>query len=228
MDVTISSIVVRGDTVGVNYVLFNRPQSQDSLATFTVDAPAGVTKIPRPQPITDWWVSSTYQGKDVAHWASLGTLPPGTTSIPLYFESLGLPGIVTDWVVGNFPIPEGEGDDSTSDDRLDTNSVIGKTVGIEAFPANRTPQALLMRLRNLTLTSCGTPLFWITDSTICSQLVNDVDQAETFRSSGQFALAKASLTHYETLLAAGSTTGSVTNPGYWLLRPNAEIVRNEL
>lgn len=228
VDVTVSSIVLRGDTVEIAYVLYNQPQSLDSLSTFTVDAPATVTNLPRPQPKTKWWVTKTYRGKPVAHWVRLGGLPPSTTSIPLFFESVGLPGIVTHWVVGRFPLPEGEGDDSTSRDPVAENSVIGKTVGVEPFSTDRSPQGLLARLRNLTETSCATPLFWITDSTICSQLINDVDQAESFRSNGQSALAKASLTHYETLLTAGSTTGSVKNPGHWLLKSNSEIIRSEL
>lgn len=228
VDVTINSLVLHGDTVGITYVLHNRSQSQDSLWTFTVAAPAGVTNIPRPQPKTKWRVSTTYRGQDVAHWASLGLLPPSTTSIPLSFESVGLPAIVAAWVVGNFPVPEGEGDDSTSQNPLRDNRVIGNTVGVEALPLNRTAQALLARIRSLTERSCASPLLWITDSTICGQLINDLDQAEAYRSSGQVALAKTSLLHYEALLTGGNTIGSVTNPGLWLLKPNSEIIRNAL
>ncbi len=228
VDVTIDSVALRGDTIGVSYVLYNRPQSQDSMATFTVDAPAGVLALPTPQPIAKWWVSDRYRGQSVAHWVRLGGLPPSATSIPLYVESIALPGIVTYWIVGRFDVPEGEGDDSTLRNPLTDNSVTGKTLGVESFPANRSVQGLLSRLRDLTNASCASPLLWITDSTICAQLINDVDQAEAFRSGGQTLLAKSALTHYETLLSAGSITGSVTNPGYWLLKPNAEIIRNAL
>ena len=230
-DVTVNSLVVRGDTIGIGYVLVNRPQSQDSIATFTVDAPAGVIKIPRPEPITDWWVSSKYQGKDVAHWAILGTLPPGATSIPLYFESVGLPGIVTDWVVGNFPVPEGEGDDTTTQDELRDNAVTGKTVGVERFPPARTPLVLLARLRVLTDSSCTRPLLWISDPAICKQLLSDLDQARSNHTCGRTTRAKEALEHYHSLLSGsreGTPAHGVTSAAYVLLQANAENVHRTL
>jgi hypothetical protein len=231
VEVTVNSVALRGDTVGITYSLYNRPQSRDSLSVFAVDAPAGVTNIPRPQPKTEWWVSPTYKGRDIAFWAKLGTLPPATTSIPLYFESVGLPAVVTDWVVGDFPLPEGEGDDTTTDDELRDNAVIGKTIGVERFPPDPTPRSLLTRLRSLTQASCASPLLWITDSEICSQLLKAVDRAAANHSGGRTAQAKRELDHYRSLLSSprqGVPADRVSSAAYWLLRSNAAIIENIL
>lgn len=224
VDVTIKSVSLRGDTVGITYILYNRPQSRDSLSVFAVDAPARVTKIPRPQPKTEWWVSPNYKGRDIAFWAKLGGLPPATSTIPLYFESIGLPGVVTNWIVGRFPLPEGEGDDNSTDDELRDNSVTGKTVGVEKLPPDRTPQALLARLRYLTEASCRSPLLWITDAALCGELLRDVKRAESHHSSRQAQAAKATLLHYQASLSQGTTTQSVSSSAYWLLKANSDII----
>ncbi len=231
VDVTVKSLILRGDTVGITYALYIRPESRDSLSVFAVDAPAGVTSIPNPQPKTKWWVSPRFQGEDIAYWASLGSLPPATTGVPLYFESVGLPSIVTHWTVGHFPVPEGEGDDTTSHNSLRDNAVKGKTVGVERFASDRTPQALLTRLRSLTQATCTSPLLWVTDSLLCGKLLSAIDQAVTDHSSGRTAETKRSLDHYRGFLAVqrqGALPERVTSAAFWLLRSNADIIGNML
>lgn len=230
-EISVSSVSVRGDTVGITYVVTNGAQSQDSAAAFAVDAPTGVFAITRPTPKTDWWVSKKYKGKSTAYWAILNSLPPGASTPSLYYESVGLPGIATDWLEGDVAVPEYQGADTTSQDVLRDNSVIGKTVGVEAFPADRSAQALLTRLRSLTQSVCASPLLWVNNSTLCVDLVADLDQAESYRAGGQTAEAKSSLSHYVGLLAGGSpgtfATG-VTSAGYWVLKSNADLINASL
>lgn len=230
VDVTIKSVAIRGDTVGVTYVLFNRATSRDSLFNFTVDAPAGVKSISQPQPDTSYMVLDSYRGRPVADWGFLDLLAPSKTSIPLYFESVGLPGVVTDWVGGDVPVAE-ESADTLSGDRLTTNSVQGKTVGVETLPADRTPKALIARLKTLTQTSCATPLNWITGSSLCTTLLGYLTHAETYRAAGNVTKAKSSMATYIKSLSgktAGTFASGVTNPAYWLLKPNADIINGAL
>jgi hypothetical protein len=103
----------------------------------------------------------------------------------------------------------------------------GQTVGIEPWPADRSAQSLLARLRGLTQTSCTTPLQWISSTTLCDALIADLDQAESFRSSGQTAEARNSLSAFIAAITGsppGTPAAGVTAAGYWLLQSNASIV----
>jgi hypothetical protein len=230
VDVTVKSVAVRGDTVGVTYVIFSRATSLDSLFTFTVDAPAGVKSLPTPQPKTSYSVLGSYRGRPVADWAFLDLLAPSATSIPLYFESVGPPGIVTTWFGKELPVLT-ERADTLPDDRLANYSVQGKTVGVSPWPADRSSKALIARLRTLTQTTCAAPLTWITSSTLCTKLIGYLDQAETNRAAGKRPQAKSAMNSYISSLS-GKTSGTfaagVTNPGYWLLKPNADIINTIL
>lgn len=230
VDITVKSLTLRGDTAGVTYTILNRSTSRDSLFTFTIDAPAGVKSIPTPQPKTSYSVLGSYRGRPVADWAFLDLLAPSVTSIPLYFESVGPPGIVTAWFGKDVPVVE-ESADTLPDDRLVNYSVQGKSVGVDPWPSDRTPKALIARLRTLTQTSCTAPLTWITSSTLCTKLVGYLDQAESNRAAGKRTQAKSAMNNYITSLSgktAGTFASGVTNPGYWLLKPNADIINGVL
>jgi hypothetical protein len=231
VDVTIKSVAVRGDTIGVTYALLNRATSRDPLFAFVVDAPAGIKVMQTPLPKSSYHGLTTYRGRSVADWGFLNLLAPAATSVPLYFESVGLPAVVTDWLGGDEPNPPDESAPDTPDDPLTTNSIAGKTVGVEQWPTDRTAKALLARLRTLTQTSCASPLLWITSSTLCTKLIGYVDQAEANRASGKITQAKSALNSYISSLSgktAGTYATGVTNSGYWLLQPNATIVISKL
>ncbi|MDP9206857.1 MAG: hypothetical protein M3P12_15640 [Gemmatimonadota bacterium] len=162
----------------------------------------------------------------MADWAFLDLLPPAATSILLYFESVGPPAIVTAWFGKDVPVVE-ESADTLPDDRLANYSVQGKTVGADPWPTDRTSKALIARLRTLTQTSCAAPLTWITSSTLCTKLIGYLDQAEANRAAGKSTQAKSSMNSYISSLSgktAGTFASGVTNPAYWLLKPNADIV----
>lgn len=231
VDVTIKSIAVRGDTMGLTYVVLNKATSRDSLLRFAVDAPAGVKSIPLPQPPTSYYVLGTYQGRPTAEWMFLDFLAPGAASIPVYFESVGLPAVETQWAGGDDPPVQESVADSTSEDPLKYHAVVGKTVGVEPWPGDRSAKALIARLKTLTQTSCAAPLTWITSSSLCTNLIGYLNQAETNRAAGNATKAKSSMASYIKSLSgktAGTFATGVTNPGYWLLKTNADIVVSKL
>jgi hypothetical protein len=161
LDVSVTGITFRGDTARVTYVLSNRPESQDSMLVFIVDAPARVSYIPVPQPDTMWMVDSLiHDNEPAALWGKLDLLPPAASTDPIFFESVGLPGVVTTWTQGDFPIPECCDEDlpSSGEDVFVTRTVPGKTVGVQAWPVDRSAQALLARLRSVTQSTCASPL----------------------------------------------------------------------
>jgi len=231
VDVTLQSVVVQADTMALTYLVYNRPTSSDSLYTFTVDAPAHIKSIPMPQPQTSYDADSIYHDQPVADWAFLDLLPPGRTSIALSYRSVGLPSIVSDWAGGHYALVPESPSDTISGDPLKYMSVPGKTVGVTPWPADRSSKALIARLRTLTQTSCAAPLTWITSSTLCTKLIGYLDQAETNRAAGKRTQAKSAMTNYISSLSgktAGTFAAGVTNPGYWLLKPNADIVNTIL
>lgn len=234
LDVQVASVDLVGDTTSISYAVTNRPISAEPLWLFIVDAPGNVLRLSPSTGTLRWRSDSSFRGGGpVASWIFLSAyLPPGSTTPALQFESVGLPGILAYWAGGYFPAPSGsdepEPDTTALPDPFVTQMITGQTVGIEPWPVDRSAQALIARLRTLTQSSCSTPLNWITDSAVCSQLLTAIDQIESYRASGQSSAAANSLLHYQDLLSAGSGAGSVRSPGYWLLKTNAEIARNTL
>lgn len=231
IDVAVTSLIVRGDTMQVTYTLSSQSRSQDSLLAFIVDAPSRVRSITKPDSL--WVVDTLIRGtQPAAFWGSLIPLAPGATSPALQFESVGIPAIVTSWAQGNWPLPDCCDDDSptSGEDPIVTRSISFSVVGVEGWPTDRSAQSLLARMRALTQSSCASPLMWISDSGLCSQLLNDIDLAESYRASGQTAQAQSSLDQFKAGLGSDSGTpaSSVTSAAYWLLRSNADIVKSSL
>jgi hypothetical protein len=232
--VTIDSVSVRGDTIGVAAKVTNAPSSQESLWSYYVDEPSGIVAIRRPSAPagTKWYQSTNYRGRPMATWDVLGTqLAPGNTGPQLYFESIGLPGILSYWAGGKFALPTDvdKPDELIVTDALTTEMVTGKTVGVNPWPIDRSAAGLLARLRTLTQSSCDTPLSWISDSNLCTQLLSDLDAAESYRASGQTSQAKGALTHYSGLLGTPTSYSTgVNSSAFWLLRVNADIINGML
>lgn len=229
--VGISSVIRRGDTTGVSATVTNLATSQEQLFPFVVDAPGGVSRIDRPAPTRSWGVFRDFGDRPTAYWSNLSHLSPGLTTPALYYESVGLPGIVTYWAGGYFPLSTGEEGEPTPGapipDPLTTEMINGKTVGVEPWPADRSAKALIARLKTLTQTSCAAPLTWITSSSLCTNLIGYLNQAETNRAAGNVTKAKSSMASYTKSLSgktAGTYAAGVTNPAYWLLKPNADII----
>jgi hypothetical protein len=233
VNVTPGSITVRGDTTGITYTVQNTTASREKLVAFLVDAPARVLRIPPPAPVMDWSTDSLWVGRPMAQWIILTLLKPGSTTPRLYFESVGLPGILTYWARGHFPPPpvDDADDGKPPPDLLATEMIHGKTVGVDPWPADRTAKALIARLRALTKTSCAAPLNWVQPSALCTKLVGYLDQAETNRAASSVNEAKSSMAAYIESLSgklAGTFAAGVTDSGYWLLNPNAEIIISKL
>jgi hypothetical protein len=168
----------------------------------------------------------------MAHWITADSFPAGSITPELHFEAAGLPGILAYWAGGAFQFPSLEEPDTVAvSDPLVAEMIAGQTVGIEPWPADRTPQALISRLSTLTQRACATPLSWITASSLCSQLVGYLDQAEIFRAGGAMTEARGSLGDFVSALGgptAGTFAAGVSSSAYWLLTSNANIISADL
>jgi len=231
VDVQITSVARSSDTIGVSYVVSSLPSSSELLGRFAVDVPGGVLRITTPSPTDQWDTDTTFNGRSLAHWVG-GMIPAGSSTPELHFDAVGIPAIVTYWVGGVFVFPSREEpDNSPETDPFVAEMINGKTVGVEPWPTDRTSHALIARLRLLTQTSCAAPLLWVNSADLCSQLVSNLDQAESFRAGGQSLDARNSLNAFISAIS-GSTPGAfapgVNSLGYWLLKTNAEIVLSVL
>lgn len=230
LDIRTTGVLVTGDTTRISFVVTNRPISAEPLWMFVVDAPANVLRLSPSTGGLRWRSDTDFRGEgQVASWIFLYEyLSPGSSTPALQFESVGVPGILSYWAGGHFRAPSGsdepEPDTTALPDPWVTAMITGKTVGVEPWPADRSAQALLARLRTLTESTCSSGLQWITDAGICSELVGDVNQAESFRSSGQMMSARTTLLHFQTLISEGRATGRVNSSAYWLLKANSDIV----
>nr|PZN59721.1 MAG: hypothetical protein DIU58_17475 [Sphaerobacter thermophilus] len=232
IDVLVGPVTRHGDTISVQYVLRSQPQSVEPLFHYTVDAPAPVVAMTHPDPKEDWATFTEYRGRSIAEWTVLGDeMQPGDTSPPLGFRAIGLPTIVTYWVRGYTPPPPLGAADTlpvvAPSDPLTENSVPGKTVGVEPFPSDLTPPALLRRIQGLLGESCS--LGWVASGT-CPSLAALLQQASTALGVDDIATAIARLDAFVAELESGHQTGSgaVNAAAYWLLRINAEFIRERL
>lgn len=232
--IDLNSVTIRGDTIGVASTVTNLGTSQESLLSYLVDVPSGVINIRTPAPVANWYASTDFRARPMAVWDILEQqIGPGSATPELYFESIGVPGILTYWAGGKFArsADEDAPDSSLVVDPLTVEMITGKTVGVDPWPVDRSPAGLLTRLRSLTQWSCDPPLIWIADSNLCAQLLGDVDQAKAYNASGQAVQARSSLDHYILLLSGSSPAPyaeGVNSSGYWLLKPNAEIIKGML
>jgi hypothetical protein len=232
VEVKVSRIAMRGDTVRIESVVKNAASSQESLFQFTVDAPSKVIRIELPAPGENWDTSTTYKTLAVASWGILDALPPpGTATPPLVFEALGLPGIVTYWAMGWFPVPAYNPEDEppppmSPREAITASTVQGLAVGVEPFPNDRSAGNLLTRLLSSTDQSCGS-LAWITSATVCTSLKGKLQQASQALTQGDDNAARTQLQSFLTELDAqhdAQGTLPVKDNAYWLLKVNAEYV----
>lgn len=232
VEVGVASVIITADTTGISYQVANLLTSGEPLWLFNVDAPSGVLRVASsPAPAT-WLTDTDFGGRMMAGWMFFDNIPAGSTTPMLRFDAIGLPGIVTYWAGGYFPLPTASDelvtDSTVLPDPFVTQMIAGQTIGVEPWPINRSAQSLLARLRTLTLSSCAPSMSWIADASLCGQLVAELDQVEAYRGNGQFTQARSTLENYQALVSAGSSAGAVKSPAYWLLRSNAEIVRTIL
>ena len=230
--VTVNQMVMRADTAQVSYTISNGSQSQDSLFMFIVDAPARVKTILRPQPDSDWMVDSlVHSNEPAAFWLDLSLVAPSAVTPTLTFESVGLPGVVTNWSIGHWP-PKNCCDDDpagSGEDVFVTRAIQSSTAGVQPWPTDRSTQALIARLRTLSQNVCASPLNWITNSTLCSQLVSDLDTAESFRAAGATSQLQSTMDHYKGLLGTSTAFATgVNSAAFWTLSVNADIIRNSV
>jgi hypothetical protein len=226
--VTLRSVSMQADTARVEYELANVATSSEPLFHFTVDALAPVVWMSLPEPRQDWSTAVAYRGRSIAEWVVLGDqLAPGSSSPPLAFKAVGLPGIVDFWVRGYVtPAPLTDSDTVpvvSPSDPLHDSSVPGKTVGIEPIPPNSTRGTLIARLVGLRSQACLSN--WISDPNVCASLGAKLDQAGQALNHGDSTGAGAQLESFLSELGAQHGSGlPVNDNAYWLLRVNVQFV----
>jgi hypothetical protein len=232
VDVHVSRVSMRADTVRVEYRVRNAADSREDLWKFTAEAPSRVIRIERPRPNKNWDASTTYKTLSVASWASLEThVSPGATTPPLVFEAVGLPGPVTYWAMGWFPVPQYESETEppppmSPREVIAASNIEGRTVGIDSLPADRSPRALLRRLQGLLDTACG-ELAWIRSAALCSRLGTKLEQAQQSVARGRTTSTLAQLDDFLKELASHynrSAIRPVSDAAFWLLKVNGEYV----
>lgn len=236
VQVQVSQVRSRGDTIRVEYVFHNTTASQEELRRITVDAPSPALWISRPAP--PWRTSSQAKSLSVARWTTLQPLlTPGTQSPPLAFDAIGLPAIVSYWAGGHYEPPEvgeylAENPDEPvsvpAREALAYRAVEGKTVGVEPLPSDSTPGSLLVRLRGLTVQACDS-LEWISSASVCANLRGRIDDASQALSHGDTSSARQSLERYLDELEPRHGPGlPVNDSAYWLLKVNAAFISTRL
>jgi hypothetical protein len=219
VDVRVTSIIHGADSVRITYVLSNRPISEEHFFTFAVEAPAPARNLSVPLPRRGWFVETLYADRSVASWTALDNniMRPGQTGPPLAFTATGLPGIVDAHVQGAHQPPDidemADDDPRLTHDVLSVASVPLKVVGVVAPLANPTRATLIARLVGLAQQTCR--LGWTTDARLCSAL----DAHLRAPSPRLFAVLGM-------VVAARARPGVMNDNAYWLLRSNAEIVRD--
>jgi hypothetical protein len=232
VQVQVSQVQSRGDTIRVEYVFHNTAASREELRRITVDAPSPALWISRPAP--PWRTSSRAKSLSVARWTTLRPLlMPGTQSPPLAFDAIGLPAIVSYWVGGHYEPPEvGEYLAENPDEPVSVparqalayRSVEGSTVGVEPLPGDATPGSLLVRLRGLTVQACDS-LEWISSASVCADLRGGIDDASRALREGDTKSARRALERYLDELGPRHGPGlPVNGSAYWLLKINAELI----
>ena len=85
------------DSVTLSYVVTVVPTANDSLTSFTVDAP-GVLHVQAPPEVTGWWTSMRWHARPTAEWGvDSAFLAPGLSSPPLIYSARGAVDIVRYW-----------------------------------------------------------------------------------------------------------------------------------
>lgn len=219
LDVRVESITHSGDSTRVAYVVSNSATSQEQLSRLTIVTPSPGRGITYPAPRAAWRVWTHVGPTPVVRWTvrDTVTLTPGKSARGLAWTATGLPGVLDARYEGYAePVDIESLDDD--DPRLgaraaEVTSVPLKVVGVVPMIANPTRALLVSRLLDLTRQSCT--LGWITDASLCSAL------------NAYLATPSPQLLAYLGRVAADRLRPGVVNENaYWLLRANAEIVRD--
>jgi FIMAH domain-containing protein len=236
VEVGFRRIVMRADTVRIEYLVRNAEESREELFEFTVEAPSKVVRIDLPVPEENWDTSTVYKTLSVASWGLLGEqLHAGATTPRLAFEAVGLPGLVTYWAGGWFPVEPLETEyepppPMSPREAIAATAVQGRTIGVDPLPADRRPAALLERLGGLLDDTCG-DLGWITSPSVCSSLKEKLQQAGRSLGKGDNTGARGRMESFLAELAAQHNAGEtlpVKDAAFWLLTVNAEYLRDRI
>jgi hypothetical protein len=219
VDMQVSSITHAADSIRVTYVLHSQSFSEEQLFDLTIDAPVPARNLSLPLPRKSWASSTRVGDRSVINWTVLDntSMKPGKSSPPLSFTANGLPGIVSARAEGYADPPDidamADDDPRLTDRAFEVTSVPITVVGVVAPLMNQTRAALIARLLGLAQQTCT--LGWTTDAQICAAL-------NTYLNAPSPKL----LAFLGAVVVARTRPGVFNDNAYWLLRSNAEIIRD--
>ncbi len=227
--VRVDSARRRGDTLFVTHTATNSTSSPQPLWGFVLETPTAVAVQRRP-PIGHWLLNlGIFGGRQSAQWLGLGDakVSPGHHTPPLSLGAVGIPDIVSYWIIAYTPPPQTDDPDGEPEvSPMLQRSIRGTTVGVAPLPPNATAASLTARLRSLLGRSCG-ELKWISQAGVCHSLDVKLAHAEEAFNSGQVAVAREQLAAFMSELDAqhGPQPGKyVGDSAYALLQSNASYI----
>jgi hypothetical protein len=224
--VRVDSAYYRGETLYVVHTASNSAASPGPLWGFVLEA--RTPSLMQNRPSTGRWLMNVgeFGGRQSAEWLGLGAakVRPGGHTPPLTVAAVGVPDVVSYWVIAYAPPKQVEDPDAElAVNPMLQRSVRGVTVGIVPPPAGATAQALATRLHDLLRRSCG-DLAWISQRGVCQSLDVKMTHAEGALAAGEPELAQNDLRAFIQELDAqhGDELGKhVSDRAYALLRANA-------
>lgn len=232
-NVHVDSIRRRGDTLFVTHTATNAPSSPQPLWGFVLETPVAVAAQRTPAS-GDWFTNlGVFGGRQSAQWLGLGDakVAPGHHTPPLSLGAIGIPDIVSYWIIAYTPPPQTDDPDGEPEvSPMLQRSIRGTTVGVAPLPQNATAASLTVRLRALLGRSCG-ELHWISQAGVCHSLDVKLIHAAEALDAGQTAAAREQLRAFMNELDAqhGPQPGKhVNDAAYALLEPNVSYILSKL
>jgi hypothetical protein len=229
----VDSAYYRGDTLYVTHTVSNSASSPQRMWGFVLETPAPVAAQSRPTS-GHWFLNlDDFDGRRSAQWMALGDAktPAGGHTPPLSVGAVGLPDVVTYWVVAYTPPKQTEDPDREPEENpMLQRSISGKTVGIGPVPSAADAGSLVVRLRSLLRGACG-ELAWISEPGVCRSLAVKLAHAQRALASGAPAVARADLAAFTNELSAqhGPQPGKhVSDEAFALLAPNVSFLIGRL
>ncbi len=231
--VHVDSVRRRGDTVFVTHTAINSASSPQLLWGFVLETPVAVA-VQRTPTRGDWFTNlGIFGGRQSAQWlgGEDAKVPPGKHTPPLSLGAIGIPDIVSYWIIAYTPPPQTDDPDGEPEvNPMLQRSIRGTTVGVAPVPYGATAASLTARLRTLLDRSCGA-LHWISPAGVCHSLDVKLVHAMEALGAGQIATAREQLTAFMNELDAqhGPHPGKhVGDAAHALLLPNASYILSKL
>lgn len=230
VEVVPTAIEAVGDTVHVTYSIRNSAASQEPVFVFSLDAPMGLVSMTAPGDPENWALGRSYRGKKVAEWGVLGPqLKPGLHVDGLTYSAVGVIGLTTATVGGNFPpLPVPTEAEQRANPALggDPDPRVAQAIhmpvpGIVPMPDGGVP-ATLSTLMNDRTAACANAAGSMRG--LCRSLEAKLQAASASLASGNKNTAANQLGAFIHELETPAISRTQLGQSYWLLLGNAKVL----